>query len=275
MTNKYFHTLKKTLKYILLYFIFQSIPVFILTFYLGHKYKNMITDAQLHSLMLKNLNIFSIIFTIIALMLYYFWTKNQEDNIFKRSQFNKINIHQLLYSILIAISINLINISIYILVIKTFNINPIGSNTIKTMLQSYSGIFMLVVLTPILEEIVFRGLIFNEMKKHLGLITSIILQATVFALYHRSISKIIYTFFAGIFFALVYNYTSSILASILCHISYNFLTTFFVPKILTYLFKLAYFNQNIIPIMITIICIAITMLVFSLIKLKKHSRMRV
>ena len=246
-----------------------------LTYYLDQKYKNTLTDAQLYSLMLKNLNIFSIVFTIIVLGLYYFWSKNREDNIFKRSQFNKINIYQLLYSVLIGISINLINIFICILLIEKFTINLEGSNTLKMMSQSYSGIFAVVILGPILEEIVFRGLIFNEMKKQLGLITSVFLQAAVFALYHGNISKIIYTFFAGIFFALVYNYTSSILASILCHTSSNFLTIFFVSKILMHLFKLKHFNENIIPITITIICIAIIMLVFSLIKLKKHSKMTV
>ena len=271
VTNKYLHILKITLKYILLYYIFESIPIFALSYYYIQKYKHTISNSKQYLMVQENLYSWSIVFVILALLLYYLCTRYKENNIFKKCRFSKINKYQLLYSILTSICLVIISFSIVILLKNITNSYSSVLATNKIILKSYSGIFYIILFGPIIEEIVFRGLIFNEMKSHLSLTASIVLQGVVFGLYHANIVHSIYATIAGIFYAMVYNYTASIIASILCHIFYNIIGSFILPHILIYLIKFQYFIKNIAPFMVVINFIAVATLILCLIKLKKYS----
>ena len=86
----------------------------------------------------------------------------------------------------------------------------------------YTDIIMTVFVAPVLEEIVFRGVIMNNLKKY-GIKTAIIINSIFFALSHYNTDMIIPAFFPGIIFSYV-AYKYSIKYSILIHFFINAIT---------------------------------------------------
>ena len=86
----------------------------------------------------------------------------------------------------------------------------------------YTDIIMTVFVAPVLEEIVFRGVVMNNLKKY-GIKTAIIINSIFFALSHYNTDMIIPAFFTGIIFSYV-AYKYSIKYSILIHFFINAIT---------------------------------------------------
>lgn len=86
----------------------------------------------------------------------------------------------------------------------------------------YIDMIMTVCVAPILEEIVFRGVIMNNLKKY-GIKIAIVINSVFFALSHYNIDMIIPAFFTGIIFSYVaYKYSTKY--SILIHFFINAIT---------------------------------------------------
>ena len=86
----------------------------------------------------------------------------------------------------------------------------------------YIDVIMAVLVAPILEEIVFRGVIMNNLRKY-GIRAAIIINSIFFALSHYNTDMIIPAFFTGIIFSYV-AYKYSIKYSILIHFFINAIT---------------------------------------------------
>ena len=77
------------------------------------------------------------------------------------------------------------------------------------------------ILGPILEELVFRGIVYNKLKKFNKSIISIIFTSIIFALFHSDIINFIYAFFVSFVFIYMYEKYKNLNAPILMHISLN------------------------------------------------------
>ena len=81
-----------------------------------------------------------------------------------------------------------------------------------------------VILAPIVEEIIFRGVIFNEASKYKGGAFPIIISALLFGLAHMQPIQIVYAFISGLIFAFVYSKTHSLPIVMFLHMLNNLLT---------------------------------------------------
>ncbi|MBI4242486.1 MAG: CPBP family intramembrane metalloprotease [Planctomycetes bacterium] len=81
-------------------------------------------------------------------------------------------------------------------------------------------ILLAVIIAPIFEEIIFRGLVYNGLKQNVNKIYSIILSAALFAIVHHPLSAPP-VFCVGLATAFIYEKTGAILAPILTHATYN------------------------------------------------------
>ncbi|MBI4255827.1 MAG: CPBP family intramembrane metalloprotease [Candidatus Rokubacteria bacterium] len=79
-------------------------------------------------------------------------------------------------------------------------------------------VFDTVVLTPILEEGVFRGLLFATLRRRFGLAASATLSAAVFAVAHGyGVLGFVAVFWSGLVWAVAYEKTGSLLPPIVAH----------------------------------------------------------
>lgn len=82
-----------------------------------------------------------------------------------------------------------------------------------------------VVGAPIVEELLFRGVLFEEIRNECSLKMTIFLTALVFGIYHFNIIQTPNTFFMGLVLAYVYYKTGTIKAPIIIHATNNILAT--------------------------------------------------
>jgi len=82
-------------------------------------------------------------------------------------------------------------------------------------------IFAIGIFGPICEEFVFRGLIFGGMKKSVRISAAVFMSALAFGLMHMNFNQALYAFVLGIFMALAYEATGSIIASVIVHMTIN------------------------------------------------------
>ena len=97
------------------------------------------------------------------------------------------------------------------------------SETLTRTVESNSLIVNLLVialLPAVVEEIIFRGLIFNGYKKR-NPFKAALLSALLFGLIHMNINQFSYAFVIGILFALLTYVTGSVIPSIIAHFIVN------------------------------------------------------
>ena len=93
------------------------------------------------------------------------------------------------------------------------------------------SIVLLIILTgfigPIIEEVLFRGIVYNRIRKFNSLIDTTILVAVIFALTHNNPINMIYAFCLGIILNLIYHKYHNLKAPIIAHISANLIILLF------------------------------------------------
>lgn len=100
--------------------------------------------------------------------------------------------------------------------------NDFGDSWDEMLDTNYIWILLsVVVLGPIIEELIFRGILINILKKPFGKITAVVLQGIFFGLWHRDPVQIVYTAIFGIFLGVVYLRTNKIKYPIYMHILNN------------------------------------------------------
>ena len=94
-------------------------------------------------------------------------------------------------------------------------------------------IFDTVILTPICEEIVFRGLLFGTLRRRLPLAPAAVLSAAVFAVAHGyGILGFAAVFWSGLLWAWAYERTGSLLPSMAAHAADNLMASLAVMLVL-------------------------------------------
>lgn len=97
--------------------------------------------------------------------------------------------------------------------------------------SSFVMIFAVILVAPIGEELLFRGLVQSYGLKNFAPVLAIGLQGLIFGLYHGNVIQGIYAFFMGVVLGIVTYKLGSIIPAILLHVSIN-ASLLLVPEIL-------------------------------------------
>ena len=82
-------------------------------------------------------------------------------------------------------------------------------------------ILVLVIMAPVFEELLFRGVIYERLKLRISVISAIVISALLFGLYHGNLSQGIYGFLMGIAFAWAMERYRTVTAPLLIHVGVN------------------------------------------------------
>ena len=150
-------------------------------------------------------------------MIYYFIRNNKKKKYFVTKE--KMNIGSFIGCFaLMTLITTIIGIVFFVFKLK------IESNN-SDILFDYSilnfnmTLFSTIIIGPIIEEMIFRGVIMNDLKEY-GYKTAIIINSVLFGLAHTEIKKVIITIFLGIVFSYV-AYRYSLRYSVLLHMVWN------------------------------------------------------
>ena len=149
-------------------------------------------------------------------IIYYFVKTYKKYKYFKTNE--KLNAKD--FSVYFALAFWIGNFFSFLIVLMS---SHKGRTPVVAIYESlYTDIIMTVFVAPVLEEIVFRGVIMNNLKKY-GIKTAIIINSLLFGLSHYNIEMIVPAFLTGIVFSYV-AYKYSIKYSILIHFFINAIT---------------------------------------------------
>lgn len=112
----------------------------------------------------------------------------------------------------------------------------VSSNPIEQMIESspvWVTVLFVVIIAPILEEIMFRGIICKKLLI-LGEGYAIILPAAFFALCHGNFYQLFYAFTLGCFFSFIYVKTGKLVYSIIYHMVINLFGSVIAPLVLDF-----------------------------------------
>ena len=80
----------------------------------------------------------------------------------------------------------------------------------------------IVILGPIVEELMFRGFVYQSIKKAFGIWPAILLSALLFGIWHMELVQTVYVSIVGVGLAIVYEYAGNMVYPALLHILNNF-----------------------------------------------------
>ena len=227
----------KIIKWPLIYFLFQ----FVLIFLLAYTYISSGNDVNLFNEYLSSKQIylaFILAFIFIPLLI--------KD--YKKINFDKKNKINYLQLILIGIILSLIyNVFAYYFnfLLKT-SLFDNNNNLIITLIST--GL-----IGPIIEELMFRGIIYNELKNKYSNMKSILIATIFFAVIHMNIIQILYAFALGFILIFVYEKYKNIKAPIILHMASNITTTLFLPILIQ--------NNLIINYSVFLICLILLIII--------------
>lgn len=227
----------KIIKWPLIYFLFQ----FVLIFLLAYTYISSGNDVNLFNEYLSSKQIYLIF--ILAIIFIPLLIKD-----YKKINYDKNNKIDYLQLILIGIILSLIyNVFAYY-----FNF------LLKTSLFDNNNNLMVTLIStgligPIIEELMFRGIIYNELKNKYSNMKAILITTIFFAVIHMNIIQILYAFALGFILIFVYEKYKNIKAPIILHMASNMTTTLFLPILIQ--------NNLIINYSVFLICLILLIII--------------
>lgn len=163
---------------------------------------------------------------ISMLITFFLVSEKRKANYIKANQINfKINI----LIVLIVLAIGVVALFGFSPIVNWFDniAKNIGyTSTVANIDLSSTGkfiasIFYIALLPAIAEELIFRGIITNGLKKY-GTTIAVVVSAIFFALMHQNLQQLIYQLFLGGVMAYIVIKTGSILYTMLLHFFNNF-----------------------------------------------------
>ncbi|MBJ8082522.1 CPBP family intramembrane metalloprotease [Bacillus cereus group sp. N14] len=101
--------------------------------------------------------------------------------------------------------------------------DQLGSLGLQNSLQSIIYVLSVAIITPIKEEILYRGILYRFFEKKYSFLVGIIISSFIFGILHGGFP--VTAMIMGIVFAMLYKKTQSIVPSIILHIVWNLLVS--------------------------------------------------
>lgn len=181
-------------------------------------------EVQMVKIFSIHMPISLIVSGFVAFIIYKLMFSRRKRNIFKVCRFEKLSLDKVVVSILAGVTF--VSFSSILLFFLNFLLPSALENHQENMQLLESGGLLLFflsagIMAPFIEEIMFRGIIFDELERKSSLKLTIIIQGLLFGIYHLNIAQGLYASVMGIVLGLILIWTGSIWAPILVHLGNN------------------------------------------------------
>ncbi len=160
---------------------------------------------------------------ILTLISYFIIFKRRKKNFFSEIRLVKMPIPSCLLMFFFGASLNIATIFIFALIpFPESWLTQYGEmSSVITDSAMWLQILTSVIVAPVVEEVVFRGLIHNTLKASMPMFAAMLASALVFGMVHGAIIWIIYAGTLGFLLSWVYEKYKSLLACVCLHFGYN------------------------------------------------------
>ncbi|WP_297437050.1 CPBP family intramembrane glutamic endopeptidase [uncultured Clostridium sp.] len=162
---------------------------------------------------------------VITLLIIKFIARKNIKKTFKLKKFKLNKFKVLIPMTLGVLMVSGILSSIIVAILFSGDKSPaLVSNLFKDMTSPLS-ILATVLIAPIAEELIFRGILFNYIRKKINTPAAVIISSITFGIFHQNISQGLFAGALGILLSLMYVYTDSLFGDILTHMLVNTTST--------------------------------------------------
>lgn len=227
----------------LINFIVQFVFLFVVSFYAASTNPTLSQDVlrtKIMNLIYENISLMYFIITVSFIVLFFILQKLIHFSKHVDLEYKRPTSFYISSSILIGTFVGVISNIGLDLMTNTLPESWIEGN--KESVQAFQGgnIFLMliavVICAPIAEEIIFRGLIYNALKKIINLIPKVsssktrllsmilaaVISSALFGLYHGNILQGLYTGILSLFMVWIYEMSGSLFSSMFVHAAFNF-----------------------------------------------------
>ena len=128
------------------------------------------------------------------------------------------------YWLILAASIALaVGLNHILMILDVAKFSPAYQEAVKVLYAPPFGQQLLYtgLLIPIIEELIFRGLVFKVMRKWAPFVVTMIVSAFLFGIYHGNLVQFLYAGICGLWLAYLYEKEKSIVVPIALHMCMN------------------------------------------------------
>lgn len=232
--KNFFVALGKAILYFLVYFGLQmAVSIAFSMFYSISMYARLaatgdVTDTaeitrMITEKILEQSMTMTLISGILALLTYWIVFLIRKKKFAQEVKLRKIPVKGILAVLLMGITFNIVISTLLATIpfpdawMETYQQNSsvlTGGNEVISFLAT---VFM----APVLEEIVFRGLIYDRLKKGMPAVVAAIISSFAFGLMHGTIIWMMYAFVLGVVLVIVFERFHSLFANMLLHFGFN------------------------------------------------------
>lgn len=160
---------------------------------------------------------------VFALFIYWITFLIREKKLLTEVSFQKLDVQRVLPVFLLGISFNIV-VSLLLEVV------PFPQDWVDSYMANsgslgegnmYVNFIAVVIIAPLVEEIVFRGLVYTRLKKGMPALVAAVLSSLLFGVMHGTIIWFCYTFVFGMLLIWCFEKFRSLAANVLLHISFN------------------------------------------------------
>ncbi len=169
-----------------------------------------------------NYELYMIIVDVVCLVAYGFIIKARKKSIRERLDLKPFSIKKAAMLLMLGILLNiLITYALSLLPIPEGTMSEYGESVSSLDTQSFIGVINAIIMAPIFEEVMTRGLIMKSLMGGMPVALALIMQALLFGLLHGQIVWVVYAAGTGFLLGLVRLRCGSLFACILLHFSLN------------------------------------------------------
>ena len=225
--------------------------------------------TRMVDLTLSLTNVFLLISSILTVLVLILVYKIKKRNYKEELLINKTSKFNIVFAIILGIACWLFNSGALSLIDEAglFSsqfqymeevLSPLGSGSV------IMSIITIGIVAPFAEEFLFRGIIYNTLKKKISIKWTIIIQAVLFGVFHGNLIQGSYATLLGIVFGYVTYKTKSLWPAVIIHMVNNLIATMFmyVPS--------TWFNSILVYVAFLIIGIILITISIKLIKNKNE-----
>lgn len=182
-------------------------------------------QEQITDLILKYGIHITTIINIVELPLFYIlYKKVQNSHSFRDLKFQKWSMKKALSMAVIAITGACLGNLFLSLIVTAL---PQIAESYSTVAQSEdeTGIVTMLIasgiVAPLIEEVIFRGLIFGQARRYVKCWQAMVISAVFFGIYHLNMVQFLYATFMGLILAWLYEMTGSLTGPVFAHMIAN------------------------------------------------------
>lgn len=163
-----------------------------------------------------------------------FYKKYHKEVLFSKK---KMEFLDFIFLFLLGFSFGLIYNCILLNIHQLFPLPNLFGDTNTNLLLACFGT---IIVGPILEEYLFRGIVYHRLQKFFSIMKSLLLTGVVFALFHQNVFQIIYAFIFNFILIFAYEKFNDIKAPIIVHMGGNLVSVLVLPFLQSDLFLLEF-----------------------------------